>query len=94
MSLTAGAKLITKYLMRGLKAAEEEYGGEKTSSEVQATLTYLAAVEQLKSVSEESTATALVQQHGLHLHQMLVRLQQIPQVSHHLYMTRGHKTPS
>ena len=92
--MTAGAKLVTKYLMRGLKAAEEEYGGEKTSSDVQATLTYLAAVEQLKSINEESVATALVEQHGLHLQQMVVRLQQIPQVSHHLYMTSGHKTPS
>ena len=79
-----GAKLITKYLVRGLKAAEEEYGGEKTSSDLQATLTYLAAVEQLKSITEEGLAIALVEQHDLRLQHLVVHLQQIPQVSRYL----------
>ncbi|KAL8562977.1 hypothetical protein ACOMHN_004669 [Nucella lapillus] len=72
--------MITKYLMKGLKVVKEEFGGEKTNGDVQAALTYLGAVEQLKSTTDEEAATNMVEQHRLHPQQLVARLQQIPQV--------------
>ncbi|XP_076436651.1 RNA-binding protein RO60-like [Babylonia areolata] len=77
---TEGAKMIAKYLIKGLKAAKEEYGGEKTSSDMQAALAYLGAVEQLKGVTDKDMAAGMVEQHQLHLQQVVARLQQIREV--------------
>ena len=72
--------MITKYLVKGLKAAKEDFGGEKTTSDMQAALAYLDAVERLKTMTDEEAARGLVEQHQLHLQQVVARLQKIPQV--------------
>ncbi|KAK7094499.1 RNA-binding protein RO60-like [Littorina saxatilis] len=77
---TEGAKMIAKYVMKGLKAAQEEFGGEKTGSDMQDSLSYLAVLEQVKGVTEEVAAAALVEQHKLHLSQVPSHLHHLPQV--------------
>lgn len=76
---TEGAKMITKYLMKGLKVVQEEFGGEKTGDEMQATLTYLAAIEQLKSVKDALQAVGLIEQHRLHPQQVTAQILQMPE---------------
>nr|KAG5699849.1 hypothetical protein BaRGS_034623 [Batillaria attramentaria] len=73
---TEGAKLISKYLVKGLKAAQEEFGGEKTANEMQATLTYLSAIEQLKDAKDMTLAVSLVEQHHLHPQQVTAQVLQ------------------
>lgn len=79
MPETLGAKLIVKYLVKGLKAAQEEFGGEKTGDEMQATLTYLAALEQLKGVKDVTLAVSLIEQHSLIPQQVTAQIQLMPE---------------
>jgi hypothetical protein len=79
--LSSGAKLIAKYIIMGLKDAREKFGGEKQSDDISATLTYLAAVEQLKSTDSETEAVDLVDKHKLQFVPADGRVQQKPQVS-------------
>lgn len=72
--------MIAKYIIRGLKAAQEEFGGEKANEEMQAALTYLAAVEQLKTELDDAVAVGLIEQHKLHPQQVVSSLQQYPEV--------------
>lgn len=77
---TEGAKLITNYIIHGLRETQEKYGGEKSTDDLQAVLAYLAAVEEVKKATNEVAVAALVDKHRLPFCGTDGLVQQLPQV--------------